>query len=120
MAGTGIKISFIPHLVPLNRGMLTSISIPVKKGTSPATLEKEYQKFYQKEPAVRVLAGEALPETKRVMGRHGAELAVRLDEWTGRACVMVAIDNLGKGAAGQAVQCFNLRHGLPEGEGLDW
>ena len=120
VAGTGIKISFIPHLAPLNRGMLTSISFPVKKGATLATLEKEYQKFYQKEPAVRVLAGEALPETKRVMGRHGAELAVRVDEWTGRACVMVAIDNLGKGAAGQAVQCFNLRHGLPEGEGLDW
>ena len=72
------------------------------------------------EQAVRVLSGDALPETKRVMGRHGAELAVRVDEWTGRAIVVVAIDNLGKGAAGQAVQCFNIRHGLPEGEGLDW
>jgi N-acetyl-gamma-glutamyl-phosphate reductase len=120
VAGTGIKISFIPHLAPLNRGMLTSISFPVKKGTTTASLEKEYQKFYQKEAAVRVLTGEALPETKRVMGRHGAELAVMVDEWTGRALVVVAIDNLGKGAAGQAVQCFNIRHGLAEGEGLDW
>jgi N-acetyl-gamma-glutamyl-phosphate reductase len=120
VAGTGIKISFIPHLAPLNRGMLTSISFPVKKGTTTASLEKEYQKFYQKEAAVRVLTGEALPETKRVMGRHGAELAVRVDEWTGRALVVVAIDNLGKGAAGQAVQCFNIRHGIAEGEGLDW
>jgi N-acetyl-gamma-glutamyl-phosphate reductase len=120
VVGTGIKISFIPHLAPLNRGMLTSISFPVKKGTTSASLEKEYQKFYQKEAAVRVLTGEALPETKRVMGRHGAELAVRVDEWTGRALVVVAIDNLGKGAAGQAVQCFNIRHGMAEGEGLDW
>jgi len=120
VAGTGIKISFIPHLAPLNRGMLTSIFFPVKKGTTTASLEKEYQKFYQKEAAVRVLTGEALPETKRVMGRHGAELAVRVDEWTGRALVVVAIDNLGKGAAGQAVQCFNIRHGMAEGEGLDW
>ena len=54
------------------------------------------------------------------MGRHGSELAVRVDEWTGRALVVVAIDNLGKGAAGQAVQCFNLRHGFSEGEGLNW
>ena len=120
VAGAGVKISFIPHLAPLNRGMLTSISFPVKPGTTRESLEKEYQKFYQKEAAVRVLAGAALPETRRVMGRHGAELAVRLDEWTGRALVVVAIDNLGKGAAGQAVQCFNIRHGLPEGEGLDW
>lgn len=120
VAGSGVKISFIPHLAPLNRGMLTSISFPVKKGTTTASLEKEYQKFYQKEAAVRVLAGEALPETNRVMGRHGAELAVRMDEWTGRALVVVAIDNLGKGAAGQAVQCFNIRNGLAEGEGLDW
>ena len=70
--------------------------------------------------AVRVLPGEALPETKRVAGRQGAEIAVRVDEWTGRGLVIVAIDNLGKGAAGQAVHCFNLRHGLPEGEGLEW
>jgi len=107
-------------LAPLNRGMLTSISFPVKKGTTTESLEQEYQKFYQNEAAVRVLTGDALPETKRVMGRHGAELAVRVDEWTGRALVVVAIDNLGKGAAGQAVQCFNLRHGFSEGEGLNW
>jgi N-acetyl-gamma-glutamyl-phosphate reductase len=99
--------------------MLTSISFPVKKGATSASLEKDYQKFYHNEAAVRVLTEDALPETKRVMGRHGAELAVRVDEWTGRALVVVAIDNLGKGAAGQAVQCFNIRHGLGEGEGLN-
>ena len=119
-AGTAVKVAFVPHLAPLNRGMLTSISFPLKKGTSQAELQKEYEAFYKGSPAVRVLGGDALPETKRVMGRHGAELAVRVDEWTGRALVVVAIDNLGKGAAGQAVQCFNLRHGFPEGEGLDW
>ena len=120
VAGSGVKVAFVPHLAPLNRGMLTSISFPLKKGTSQTDLQKEYADFYKVSAAVRVLAGEALPETKRVMGRHGAELAVRVDEWTGRALVIVAIDNLGKGAAGQAVQCFNLRHGFPEGEGLDW
>jgi len=120
VAGSAVRVAFVPHLVPLNRGMLTSISFPLKKGTTQADLQKEYMDFYKGAVAVRVLTGEALPETKRVMGRHGAELAVRVDEWTGRALVIVAIDNLGKGAAGQAVQCFNLRHGLPEGEGLDW
>ncbi|HCP05836.1 MAG TPA: hypothetical protein DIT30_01220 [Verrucomicrobiales bacterium] len=104
----------------MNRGMLTTISFPLVKGTRAEALEKVYRSFYEKEQAVRVLSGDALPETKRVMGRHGAEMAVRVDEWTGRAIVVVAIDNLGKGAAGQAVQCFNIRHGLPEGEGLDW
>jgi len=120
VAGAAVKVAFVPHLAPLSRGMLTSLSFPLKKGTSQTDLQKEYETFYQGSPAVRVLGGEALPETKRVMGRHGAELAVRVDDWTGRALVIVAIDNLGKGAAGQAVQCFNLRHGFPEGEGLDW
>jgi N-acetyl-gamma-glutamyl-phosphate reductase len=120
LAGAAVRVAFVPHLAPLNRGMLTSISFPLKKGTSQADLQKEYEAFYEGAVAVRVLGGEALPETKRVMGRHGAELAVRVDEWTGRALVVVAIDNLGKGAAGQAVQCFNLRHGFPEGEGLAW
>ncbi len=120
VAGMAVKVAFVPHLAPLNRGMLTSISFPLKKGTSQADLQKEYETFYKGSAAVRVLGGDALPETKRVMGRHGAELAVRVDDWTGRALVVVAIDNLGKGAAGQAVQCFNLRHGFPEGEGLDW
>ena len=120
VAGAGVRVAFVPHLAPLNRGMLTSISFPLKKGTTQAELQKEYTEFYKGSAAVRVLAGEALPETRRVMGRHGAELAVRVDEWTGRGLVIVAIDNLGKGAAGQAVQCFNLRHGFPEGEGLDW
>ena len=120
VAGAAVKVAFVPHLAPLSRGMLTSLSFPLKKGTSQTDLQKEYETFYQGSPAVRVLGGEALPETKRVMGRHGAELAVRVDDWTGRALVIVAIDNLGKGAAGQAVQCFNLRHGFPDGEGLDW
>ncbi len=120
VAGSAVKVSFVPHLAPLNRGMLTSISFPLKKGTKQAGLQKEYEMFYEKASAVRVLGEDSLPETKRVMGRHGAELAVRVDEWTGRALVVVAIDNLGKGAAGQAVQCFNLRHGFPEGEGLEW
>jgi N-acetyl-gamma-glutamyl-phosphate reductase len=120
VAGSAVRVAFVPHLAPLNRGMLTSISFPLKKGTTQAELQKEYGQFYKGAVAVRVLAGEALPETRRVMGRHGAELAVRVDEWTGRGLVVVAIDNLGKGAAGQAVHCFNLRHGFAEGEGLDW
>ncbi|MCX6935618.1 MAG: N-acetyl-gamma-glutamyl-phosphate reductase [Verrucomicrobia bacterium] len=120
IAGSAVRVAFVPHLAPLHRGMLTSISFPLKKGTSAAELDKVYRKFYRKAVAVRVLEGEALPETKRMVGRHGAELAVRVDEWTGRGLVIVAIDNLGKGAAGQAVHCFNLRHGCAEGEGLDW
>ena len=120
LAGSAVKVAFVPHLAPLNRGMLTSISFPVRKGSTTDSLEKEYRKFYAKEAAVRVLPDGMLPETRRVAGRHGAELAVRMDDWTGRALVVVAIDNLGKGAAGQAVQCFNIRHGLNEAEGLDW
>lgn len=120
LAGGEVRVTFVPHIAPLHRGMLTTISFPLKKGVGQEEMVRAYQKFYEGSPAVRVLAGEALPETKRVRGKHGAELAVRVDAWTGRAVVVVAIDNLGKGAAGQAVQCFNLRHGWAEGEGLDW
>ncbi|NBR63616.1 MAG: N-acetyl-gamma-glutamyl-phosphate reductase, partial [Verrucomicrobia bacterium] len=83
VAGAAVKVAFVPHLAPLSRGMLTSLSFPLKKGTSQTDLQKEYETFYQGSAAVRVLGGEALPETKRVMGRHGAELAVRVDDWTG-------------------------------------
>ena len=120
LAGSAVRVTFVPHLAPLHRGMLTTISFPLKKGISRAQLENEYRKFYEGAVAVRLLSGDDLPETKRVASRQGMEMAVRVDEWTGRGLVIVAIDNLGKGAAGQAVHCFNLRHGLAEGEGLEW
>ncbi|NBR46976.1 MAG: N-acetyl-gamma-glutamyl-phosphate reductase, partial [Verrucomicrobia bacterium] len=69
VAGAAVKVAFVPHLAPLSRGMLTSLSFPLKKGTSQTDLQKEYETFYQGSAAVRVLGGEALPETKRVMGR---------------------------------------------------
>jgi N-acetyl-gamma-glutamyl-phosphate reductase len=116
-AGTQVTIQFTPHLIPVNRGILTTLYLtPIK-----ATLEQVtacYQAAYAKEPFVRLLEGKALPDTKNVVGTNVIEIAWRLDPRTGRLIVMSAEDNLVKGASGQAVQSMNLMCGFPETAGL--
>lgn len=116
-AGTPIIIQFTPHLIPVNRGILTTLYLtPIK-----ATLDQVaacYHTAYAHEPFVRLLEGKALPDTKNVVGTNVIEIAWRLDPRTGRLIVMSAEDNLVKGASGQAVQCMNLLCGFPETAGL--
>ena len=116
-AGTQVTIQFTPHLIPVNRGILTTLYLtPVK-----ATLDQVtacYQAAYSNEPFVRLLEGKALPDTKNVVGTNVIEIAWRLDPRTGRLIVMSAEDNLVKGASGQAVQSMNLMCGFPETAGL--
>ena len=116
-AGTQVTIQFTPHLIPVNRGILTTLYLtPVK-----ATLDQLtacYQAAYANEPFVRLLEGKALPDTKNVVGTNVIEIAWRLDPRTGRLIVMSAEDNLVKGASGQAVQSMNLMCGFPETAGL--
>jgi len=116
-AGTQVTIQFTPHLIPVNRGILTTLYLtPVK-----ATLDQVtacYQAAYSNEPFVRLLEGKALPDTKNVVGTNVIEIAWRLDPRTGRLIVMSAQDNLLKGASGQAVQSMNLMCGFPETAGL--
>jgi len=125
-AGVKVTIQFTPHLIPMNRGVLTTIYLaPEKHFTTPDqadALEEKiadcYRSAYCNEPFVRLLDGQALPDTKNVVGTNVIEIAWRLDPRTGRLLVMSALDNLIKGASGQAVQSFNIICGFPETAGL--
>lgn len=122
-AGGQITISFTPHLVPMNRGILATeyaTLLPKEDGSFPNYDEVKavYDKYYAKERFVRVLKKGMCPETKWVEGSNYVDINFVIDERTGRIVMMGAIDNLVKGAAGQAVQNMNLMFGLDEAEGL--
>jgi N-acetyl-gamma-glutamyl-phosphate reductase len=121
-AGTPVIIQFTPHLIPVNRGILTTLYLePPTLNPQPSTLNQVaacYRAAYANEPFVRLLEGKALPDTKNVVGTNVIEIAWRLDPRTGRLIVMSAEDNLIKGASGQAVQSMNLMCGFPETAGL--
>jgi N-acetyl-gamma-glutamyl-phosphate reductase len=125
-AGTPVTLQFTPHLIPVNRGILTTLYLaPADDWVGAKGVEELgrnitacYQAAYASEPFVRLLEGKALPDTKNVVGTNVIEIAWRLDPRTGRLIVMSAEDNLVKGASGQAVQCLNLMCGFPETAGL--
>jgi N-acetyl-gamma-glutamyl-phosphate reductase len=123
-AGKEIVVNFTPHLVPMNRGILaTEYATLVKKadGSLPSYEEVKavYDKYYAKEKFVRVLEKDVCPETKWVEGSNYVDVNFKIDERTGRIVMMGALDNLVKGAAGQAVQNMNLLFGFDEAEGLN-
>jgi N-acetyl-gamma-glutamyl-phosphate reductase len=115
-AGGKVAITFIPHLVPMSRGIHTTIVATPAPGKSAADLKSALQAAYDEEPFVRIR--EQPPETKHVTGTNFCDIALFDEPRTGRVVILSVIDNLVKGAAGQAVQCFNVRAGLPETEGL--
>jgi N-acetyl-gamma-glutamyl-phosphate reductase len=125
-AGTKVTVQFTPHLIPVNRGILTTLYFELEQPFSNAAglfaltgrITECYAKAYACEPFVRVLDGKALPDTKNVVGTNVCEIAWRLDPRTGRLIVMSAEDNLVKGASGQAVQSMNILCGFPETAGL--
>ncbi|MBW3589046.1 MAG: N-acetyl-gamma-glutamyl-phosphate reductase [Actinobacteria bacterium] len=119
LAGSQITVSFIPHLVPMNRGILATCIAQLRQPLSSTDLEDLYHTRYGQEHFITVLGHSSLPETKRVSGSNFAEIAARIDDRTSRVIAMCAIDNLGKGAAGQAIQNANLMLGLPENTALD-
>ena len=113
-AQTKVTLQFTPHLIPVNRGILTTLYLnPTSAGTGEQ-VAKCYQAAYSQEPFVRLLEGKALPDTKNVIGTNVLELAWRLDPRTRRLLVISAEDNLVKGASGQAIQSLNLMCGWPE------
>ena len=123
-AGHPIMINFTPHLVPMNRGILATEYAALKKkadGSLPTydELKAAYDKYYKDEKFVRVLPKDVVPETRWVEGSNFVDVNFKIDERTGRVIMMGALDNLVKGAAGQAVQNMNLLFGLPETEGLE-
>ena len=110
-------VDFVPHLVPMNRGILSTCHIRPTRPIGQAELDGLYAAAYADEPFVDVVG--ASPATRHVHGSNFARIHVRLDERSGRILAIAAIDNLVKGAAGQGVQAFNLVHGLPETLGLE-
>ena len=117
-AGSRVIIQFTPHLVPVNRGILTTLYFEPAEKLSDELVSACYKKFYGDEPFVRLLEGKSLPDTKNVVGTNAIEIAWRLDLRTGRLIVMSALDNLMKGASGQAIQSMNLVCGFSETAGL--
>ena len=120
-AGSPVVIQFTPHLIPVTRGILTTLYltparplIPADAGAFGDAVHQCYREVYGSAPFIRLLEGGALPDTKNVVGTNVIEIAWRVDPRTGRLVVMSAEDNLVKGASGQAVQSFNLRFGYPE------
>jgi len=109
---------FVPHLLPLNRGILSTIYVRLKKKATTDQLVKVYQRFYDGEPFVQVHSKGVLPELKHVANTNFCNIGLRVNEAKGIAVVVSAIDNLGKGAAGQAVQNMNIMCGFEEGAGL--
>lgn len=125
-AKTPVTIQFTPHLIPVNRGILTTLYLaPVEHFTDASgaaelgeKLAACYARAYDGEPFIRLLDAQAFPDTKNVVGTNVLEIGWRLDPRTGRLIVMSAEDNLVKGASGQAVQSMNIVCGFPETEGL--
>ena len=118
-SGENVTISFTPHLVPMNRGILATEYATLKKKVTYEEVKAIYDKYYADEKFVRVLGEGVCPETKWVEGSNYVDIGFKLDPRTNRIVMMGAIDNLVKGAAGQAVQNMNLLFGLPESEGLE-
>ena len=117
-AGKEIRINFTPHLVPMNRGILVTAYASLKKQVSYEEVKAAYDKYYANETFVRVLDRDVCPQTKWVEGSNYVDVNFKIDTRTNRIIMMGAMDNLVKGAAGQAVQNMNLMFGLPENEGL--
>ena len=118
LAGAGTIINFTPHLTPMNRGILTTAYAKLKAYKGPDSLLKLYAKFYKDDFFVRILGKGNYPNVSSVRGSNFCDIGLYSDLRTQRVVVVSAIDNLVKGAAGQAVQNMNLMFGLPETEGL--
>ena len=114
-----LKIIFTPHLVPMNRGILVTGYANLKQPLTYETVRAAYDKYYADEKFIRVLDQNVCPETRWVEGSNYVDVNFKIDERTNRIVVMGALDNIVKGAAGQAIQNMNLIFGLPESEGLE-
>ncbi|MDD5823221.1 MAG: N-acetyl-gamma-glutamyl-phosphate reductase [Firmicutes bacterium] len=118
-AGEEVRVSFTPHLVPMNRGILVTEYASLKKEVTEEEVRAIYEKYYGDEKFIRLLGAGEIPETKWVEGSNYVDIGFKIDPRTKRIIMMGALDNLVKGAAGQAVQNMNLVFGLPEAEGLE-
>ena len=113
-----VRVNFTPHLIPMNRGILATIYVRSRAGAD-ASARRRWPRRYEGEPFVRVLPAGAAPATRHVRGSNHCLIGVFDDRIEGRAILISAIDNLVKGASGQAIQNMNLMHALPETTGLE-
>ncbi|HEY3317321.1 MAG TPA: N-acetyl-gamma-glutamyl-phosphate reductase [Coriobacteriia bacterium] len=119
-AGAPVGLTFTPHLVPMTRGLLATVYLEMTEPLTTSDLVELYTERYSGEPFVTVHPAGRMPSTAEVRGSNRAHIGVAADEDAGTIVAVCAIDNLGKGAAGQAVQCANLTQGLAETAGLDF
>ncbi len=115
-----VHITFVPHLVPVTRGMVSTIYGQAENGVQYKDICKAYEKWYSEEPFVKLLKEGHFPSMSHVRGTNCCDIGCHFDENTGRIILVSAIDNLLKGAAGQAVQNMNIMFGLPDETGLDY
>ncbi|HOV85319.1 MAG TPA: N-acetyl-gamma-glutamyl-phosphate reductase [Syntrophobacteraceae bacterium] len=120
IAGKPVRITFTPHLVPMTRGILSTVYASLKDGVDLSRVEQAFRSFYQGAPFVRLCGSKDLPTTLQVRGSNYCDLGWRVDEPTRRIIVVSVIDNLTRGASGQAVCNMNLMFGFPENLGLDF
>lgn len=118
LAGTGITITFTPHLLPISRGILSTVYASLNDQGKPADLQGLYEDTYSEEPFVRIMPDGTPPATQHVRGSNCCDIGIQIDARTNRVIVMSAIDNIVKGASGQAIQNMNLMNGFPETCGL--
>jgi N-acetyl-gamma-glutamyl-phosphate reductase len=115
-SGADVTLVFTPHLVPMQRGILSTVYLTVAEGTTPDDVTNAFEKQYSDSPFVKLI--DSPPETRWVVGSNNALVSYHLDSESGTLIALCAIDNLVKGAAGQAVQCANLMFGFDETAGL--
>lgn len=116
--GKELLVQFTPHLVPMTRGILATAYVKLQKPVSATELHEYYESTYAAEPFVRILPFGSHPRTKEVSGSNFCDIALHLDERTGRVIILSVIDNLIKGASGQAIQNMNIMYGFEERLGL--
>ncbi len=119
-AGKSITLSFTPHLIPMNRGILATCYATLAKNCAYEDMRAAYEKYYKNEYFIRIMKEGVFPETRWVKGSNFADIGFTADKRTNRAVIVGAIDNLFKGAAGQAVQNMNILFGLDEKTGIDF
>ena len=119
-AQTEVSLTFVPHLVPVTRGMVSTIYAHTADGVTLDSIREVYHRWYDHAPFVRLLPRGKFPAMSHVRGTNCCDIGCHFDEANKRAILVSAIDNLVKGAAGQAVQNMNIMFGLPEETGLDW
>jgi N-acetyl-gamma-glutamyl-phosphate reductase len=114
-----VAVTFVPHLIPMDRGILTTVYLALTKKSKTEEVLNVFQEYYQKEPFIRICQQDKLPNTKDVRGSNYCDIGVKVSESDNRAVVVTTIDNLVKGASGEAVQNMNIMLGFPETMGLD-